>query len=460
MPKKQVIQSTSSAPEYDEQTKAFIQSAKSVMASNHGIMLDRDPAEVMRENNSAIHEAAKTLAAKQGMKKQTLSTQPRSTSVMSQVIKQQPVQRPVQPMVVQKQQPVDQSFGLTDKKMREVGYDALMSSMMSANRMEPEPEETEEPEEMQELAEVVVEAPVQQIPQPVPVQPKKIKELPRQNAEPPRQSPVFVRQEVTNFTDVRGLPSEGLLYEEPIMGQSLTLMDILMINHMDAVNVTSSVNTLLERRLTGGWSGGFVAENVLECDQAYLMHWLRASTTDDNLPYVPPNPEKWTPYTCPDCHAVANNPEDYSKLIIKFENLDFKINGDLQSIVAKHANGCYSFRLLDQRQCDVYLRRRYHETEINNTLEKYRKDTGTDMPFEMQVILHSAVIVEIEGIDNIVDKINYLGAMGYKEAKHFFDEVNGASLTTDITAKVICPFCKKEVTIPYPFRLEYYISSL
>jgi hypothetical protein len=147
--------------------------------------------------------------------------------------------------------------------MREVGYDALMSSMMSANRSEPEPEETEEPEEMQELAEAVVEAPVQQMPQPAPVQPQKIKELPRQNAELPRQSPVFVRQEVTNFTDVRGLPSEGLLYEEPIMGQALTLMDILMINHMDAVNVTSSVNTLLERRLTGGWSGGFVAENVL-----------------------------------------------------------------------------------------------------------------------------------------------------------------------------------------------------
>jgi hypothetical protein len=128
--------------------------------------------------------------------------------------------------------------------------------------------------------------------------------------------------------------------------------------------------------------------------------------------------------------------------------------------VAKHANGCYSFRLLDQRQCDVYLRRRYHETEINNTLEKYRKDTGTDMPFEMQVILHSAVIVEIEGIDNIVDKINYLGNLGYAAAKHFLDEVDGASLTTDITAKIICPFCKKEVTIPYPFRLDVYISGL
>jgi hypothetical protein len=132
----------------------------------------------------------------------------------------------------------------------------------------------------------------------------------------------------------------------------------------------------------------------------------------------------------------------------------------LQEIVAKHANGCYSFYLDDGRQCDVYLRRRYHEAEVNKALAQYVKDTGVEMPFEMQVILHSAVVVEIQGIDNIVDKINYLGNLGYKAAKHFLDEVDAASLTTDITAKVICPFCKKEVTIPYPFRLDVYLSGL
>jgi hypothetical protein len=108
----------------------------------------------------------------------------------------------------------------------------------------------------------------------------------------------------------------------------------------------------------------------------------------------------------------------------------------------------------------VYLRRRYHETMINDTLKLYQKDMGKEMSLEMQQLLRTAVVVEIEGIDNIVDKLNYIGNMGYNAAKHFIDEVDGASLRTDITANVICPFCKKEVTIPYPFRLDVYLSSL
>jgi hypothetical protein len=189
------------------------------------------------------------------------------------------------------------------------------------------------------------------------------------------------------------------------------------------------------------------------------MHWLRASTIDDPLPYVPPS-DKWEPYKCPDCGKVATKPEDYAALDIKFSNLEFKIQGDLHSILAKHANGCYSFELEDQRQCDVYLRRRYHARMINEAIAKYKKDTGEDMSMMMQFILSTAVVVEIEGMESIVDKLNYIGGMGYKSAKHFLSEVNNASLVTDITAKVVCPFCHEEVTIPYPFRLDFYISSL
>ena len=57
-------------------------------------------------------------------------------------------------------------------------------------------------------------------------------ETPRQKtADSPRKSQYsFNNNEVTNFGDIRGLPSEGLLYEEPLFGQALTFMDILMLN--------------------------------------------------------------------------------------------------------------------------------------------------------------------------------------------------------------------------------------
>ena len=457
MPKKPLIQ-PSTAPKYDAQTMAFIEGAKKRIAENHEIALDRDPAEVMKENNQKLHAAAVAMMPKKPMVKQ-VRPQKRVAEEAAE-IPQQPVQQPVKRQPILKQVAVETPTQLiNDKDMQKVGYDTYMKSLMNA---------PDEPEEQVELAEIAAEPeleieqpPVQQVPQVQPVVQQQRAEMPRQrNAEPPRQSQSFAKLDVTNFADVRGLPSEGLLYDAPILGQSLTLMDVLMMSNMDNENVTETINTLFTRRLRGAFAEGFDVEDILSCDESYLMHWLRASTIDTPLPYSPPTLDKWEPFTCPECHEVAKTQEDYNNLVITFNNLDFKIHGDLNEIVAKHANGCYTFELYDQRQCDVYLRRRYHEAMINDTLKLYRKDMGQEMSLEMQQLLRTAVIVEIEGIDNIVDKLNYIGNMGYQAAKHFIDEVDRASLRTDITAKVICPFCKKEVTIPYPFRLDVYLSSL
>lgn len=481
MATKQYIQPVgqpSSSPKYDPQTQAFIQNAKQMMANNHGLALDRDPAEIMKENNRALHEAAKTMSAKKGMTKQTLA-QPVATSYSQPVM--QPIPSVQQPVLHQMAQP---SSGITDTAMKQAGYDAYMQNLMNSSDGDDDSNMTELSEAQMEPQNdytvqqpVVPESPIQQtvfqqprvelptepvVQQPV-VQHTVVSEvrteLPRQQSVP-QPTHTFTNTDYTNCTDVRGLPSEGLLYEMPIMGQSLTLTDVLLMNYMDSANVTSTINSLFSRRLFGGWSTGIVPANILHCDEAYLMHWLRASTIDTPLPYESPSQDKFIPYTCPECGGIAKTTEDYARLNIKFENLDFKINGDLNKIIEKHRNGCYTFELDDHRQCDLYLRRRYHEDLINEALDLYRKDMHTEMPVVKQVLLHTAVVVEIEGIDNIVKKIDYLGNLGYKAAKHFYDEVEGASLTTDITARITCPFCGKEVTIPYPFRLDSYLSGL
>lgn len=511
MAKREYVQPANSEPEYDEQTRMFINSAKSMMAKNHDLAIDRDPAVIMRENNAKLHQAAMAMQAKQGMVKQRVpkgsrvvkfATTTAPTAVQN--VRQPPAAVSYDDAEVEQRQPVLTNVPrnvINDQAMKKQGYDSYMQSMMAA----PDADE----DDMVELSDAVnsaesletVEEPIQPtVPKQVPQRPKvygmgefannrfpkyesqaqqpepqpepqlepqpeqqEVIETPRQKtADSPRKSQYsFNNNEVTNFGDIRGLPSEGLLYDEPLFGQALTFMDILMLNNLDSANVTSTINTLFERRLRGGFTDGFDADSILQCDESYLMHWLRASTIDDKLPYVPPNPDKWTPYTCPKCNHVAKTPADYEKLEIRFNNLDFKIKGDLQQIVAKHsANGYYTFYMEDNRRCDVYLRRRFHEDEVNQTLEQYRKEMGKEMPLEMQIILHSAVVVEIEGLETTIEKLNYIGNLNYSAAKKFLEEVEGASLTTDITAKVICPFCKKEVVIPYPFRLDYYISGL
>lgn len=503
MAKKPVIQSEENVPQYDAQTMAFIEGAKKSIAMNHGLALDRDPAEVMRENNAAIRAAAAKIAPKRGMVKQTIKQQ--SVPATRQVQPDRPVQNvsarnPVKtqkpPQRASFAKPVEQEHvaaddsgyeavqtmsynGLNDEAMRNVGYDALMEQAMRDNNgpdesgeevsyehvelsdlqpQQEEPAQETEPVLAPEQSYVQTEEPYQ-------VWPKKVdyvstNEMPTQSPAQARPSPIYQSTPVTNFSDIRGLPSEGLFYDKPLFGQALTYMDILMVSNIDTVNVTSTINTLLSRRITGGWDT-FNADNLLQCDEHYILHWLRASTVDDQpLPYVPPTLDEWVPYTCPECGKVANTQEDYKNIDIHFNNLNFKIDGNLQEIAAKHANGCYTFTLLDGRQCDVYLRRRYHETVINDARKQYEKDVGVEMPVEMRAVLYTAVVVEIEGMETIVDKMNYIAGLGYKEARHLITEVDNASLVTNITANLVCPFCHKEVTIPYPFRFDAYISGL
>ena len=129
MPKKPYVQTANAMPQYDEQTRAFIQSAKQSIANNHGLAIDRDPAEIMRENNKRLHEAAQTLASKQGMvkqqrlvKKPTIQTAP-------------PVQtaQPIQPVLRQQavEEPVEEA-PINDAAMNQVGYDSYMQSLMEA----------------------------------------------------------------------------------------------------------------------------------------------------------------------------------------------------------------------------------------------------------------------------------------------------------------------------------------
>jgi len=439
---------------------AFIQSAQLSIAKNHGLELDRDPAEIMRENNNKLHTAATAVKKSKGMVRQSMQANVPAPHIA--------------PAPQQVQMPVPKKNSATDEAMRQKGYDAYMQGLM---RSAPE-EEYDDADEGVELSDIpepeYVEDEPEEVPPPPPPPPQP-KPKKRQNVpvvetvaprmptpkvvEQPKPASVFKAMEVTNFSEVRGLPSEGLLYDAPLAGQALTLMDVMMMNYMDMTRPTGAITELFNRKFSGGWADGFNAENILECDEAYLMYWLRASTvTDMPFPYVSENNQ---PFRCPHCEKVAMSKEDYEKMPITFADLDFKIKGDLNAVLAKHAEkGYHAFTLPDGRECDVYLRRRYHDRIVLDYVDQYRAEMQREMPPEFKAVMHTAAIVEIEDMEDIVQKTEYLGKMPYPVARKFFDELDSSTLTTVTTAKVRCPFCGKEVVIPYPFRLDLYISSL
>ena len=318
-------------PEYDPQTLAFIQSAKMSIAQNHGLALDRDPAEVMRENNRQIHEAAQVLKKQKGIAKQTLAPMPTKSQTVQQPamrngtgFQKQTMTQPTHFQPTQSTEPSSNAPKFTDSAMRQQGYDSYMEQMMRAPENESDGVELSDldmqrqaqlaayngqgnpnyvhaeqpsPARMQELKRQYPdlggfdftpsmqnaltdtwtaenETRIQEEVKKTASKPKRTRqpkakvenvvapepapELRRaahrvQVAEPPRAAQPQLGTIVTNFGDVRGLPSEGRLYDTPIMGQALTLMDILMMNNMDHTNSTSTITELFNRRLSGGW---------------------------------------------------------------------------------------------------------------------------------------------------------------------------------------------------------------
>lgn len=528
-------------PEYDPQTLAFIQSAKMSIAQNHGLALDRDPAEVMRENNRQIHEAAQVLKKQKGIAKQTLAPMPSKSQPVQQPtmnsqmmngtgFQKQTMTQPTHFQPTQNQEPSSNAPKFTDDAMRQQGYDSYMEQMMRAPEHESDGVELSDLD-IQRQAQVAAyngqgNPNYGQVEQPSPprmqglkrqypdlggfdftpsmqnaltdtwtaenetriqeevkktaskpkrtrqpkakvenvVAPEPAPELRRaahrvQVAEPPRAAQPQLGTIVTNFGDVRGLPSEGRLYDVPIMGQAMTLMDILMMNNMDHTNSTSTITELFNRRLSGGWYDGFNSENLAWCDESYLLHWLRASTVDDvNLPYYN---DKGLPFTCSHCHKTATTQEEYSRMPINFSNLNFKINGDLDAILGKfNDEGYYAFKMEDTRECHVYIRRRYHERMIDEYLEQFRQQTHTEMPFEKELLMRYAIVTEIEDCEDIVQKLDYLSNLNYTAGKKFFTEMDSSMLSTEITATIRCPFCGEEEVIPYPFRFDTYLANL
>ncbi len=485
----------------DEQTRAYMQTAKAMIASNHGLVLDRDPSEVMRENNKGLHEAAKIIKKKKGMVRQRVAGQPQPL-----------VQQAVPPAV----ETEVQSAPMTDANMAAQGYDRYMESMMAGSvqppsfsipqqteyippeasyvevQSEPEPKPTPEPVQQPQVQVqtqprvelsgftprpyVQNQPPKQTVQQVQPVVPPTapvqytVPQTPVQQPQPQQRTAdsfgvgptqynfvgsqlrTVVPQQVHDyeaFSEIRGLPSTGVLYGNPISGQAFKLMDLLMLNDIDSENITKVFNELYARRLRG-----VEPENILSCDDPYILHWLRASSfPDQQLPGV-----IW--FECPECGTRNEAPKNSSGFSVSFYNLDFTIVGDVNAILAKHANGYYAFRLPDGRECDVYLRRRYHDRMVDEAVNAYQRDIGKPMPSYLREIIKSAVVLEIEECETLNDKINYLSNMNVAAATKMFEEINSASLTTIITARLTCPKCGKEVRVSYPFRLDQYISSL
>lgn len=431
----------------DADTMAMVNSARNRMMRDHGIIADpnEEYAEAengaqlrMQEQNKGLAEAAAKIRAMREAK-QAEATEASRQSRKKNTIKQRVIM-PETAMPSQK----------TIDDLPEAEHVNVLSSKGSPRKQEHAPT-VPKPVTAQPKVTVApkVQTPIQHLAEPEPevsvVKPEPVVK-PVQQTQPVIEQ---INEPVVNydaFTQINNLPSGGLFYSGPIYGQSLKLIDMLLLNEVRSYNAVDIFSEIFARRIRGVDPG-----DIMLCDEVYLLQWLRASSfPNQNMPV--------SGFTCDneDCKFVMND-MDYA---VNFKNLEFTTNINPSESAKNFTDGVISVTFTDGTVCDIYPRRRYHDAKLSEWRNNYF-DEHDEFPREaLLIIVKTAMGIEIGGCDTLDEKIKFMSELSREDSKLLYNTIAKNDIITTVKINHTCPKCGRRVTTPYPFRLDEYISGL
>lgn len=255
------------------------------------------------------------------------------------------------------------------------------------------------------------------------------------------------------FTEITGWPSHGIFYPGKVYGQSLKTIDVFMLSDTTDDDVNSTMTAILGRRLQGLPS----PEDILTCDEEYLLYWLRASSFPENEAGLPK-----IKFDCPHCKRQYRTMAAAQLLPeVSFSDLLFKTETSPESVAAMHAEkGYVEFRAYDGRECNVYLKRRKHDRIVDDYIAAWETEHRDSFPGYRKEGLSIASVMEIEDCENLTDKMEYIESYPVAERRKLFMSVLNSQIVSKTFVRVRCPGCGGTATLPYPFRIRNYVASL
>ena len=416
---------------YDAETMEMLKAAREFTASMHGQgELTTEPSVFMAEQNKALEKAAAELQTKrengqaQGGKKPTNRRKrpmvrqgaSKPTAVPEQV-PAAPQAVPEAPVSLNLQQPPEMHMTIDTQKQG------------PAVQMQPEPK--------QAVAQVKEEVPVQQEPVPEPPVVRQV-EVPL---------PEQAMDKVIEFdahSPITGMPSQGMFYDNKVFGQSMKLIDMMLLQNITFENYVDTFDEILNRRIRGVSAG-----DILVCDEHFMLQWLRFASF----------PKVGIPSEGFDCRKCGFSMHE-STYTVNFMNMEFVADFDPVKIREKMPDGYYQFFMPDGREVNVYPRRRRHDAELWEWTVRYIRKFGKEPNKGHLEAVSTASIVEIEGCKGFDEKLNFIQEMDYEASPVFYDEVNSCSMISSCHVIHTCPKCGEKADYEYPFRLQDYIPKV
>ena len=255
------------------------------------------------------------------------------------------------------------------------------------------------------------------------------------------------------FSEVRGLPTQGLFYPDRLFGQGLTTDDADMLSAMDPddpLEVANTFTAILGRRIRG-----INPEDILSADEEFLVYWLRESTyLTESLPKVK--------FKCEHCGTYVVEREQLDMLgRLGFANQEFVTENDPAAVAAMHAaEGFVRYTMFDGRECAIYLRRRKHDRAIAEYMDGWEKANNKIYPVHRAFNTSIASFVEIEDCETMSEKIRFLAEYPLSKRQELLKAIYDAQVVSKTFINVKCPKCGGMAHVPYSFQPAPFVASL
>lgn len=255
------------------------------------------------------------------------------------------------------------------------------------------------------------------------------------------------------FSEITGMPSQGLFYTDRLFGQGLTTVDADMLSAMDPddpLEVANTFTAIIGRRVRG-----INPEDILSADEEFLVYWLRESTY---LTESLPKPK----FKCEHCGIYVTNREQFDAIgRLGFANQEFTAESDPAAVAAMHAaEGFVRYTLFDGRECAIYLRRRKHDRAIAEYMDGWEKANKKIYPVYRAFNTSIASFIEIEDCETMSEKIRFLEEYPLSKRQEFLKAVYDAQVVSKTFLNIKCPKCGGVARVPYSFQPAPFVASL
>lgn len=255
------------------------------------------------------------------------------------------------------------------------------------------------------------------------------------------------------FSEITGMPTQGLFYTDRLFGQGLTTVDADMLSAMDPddpLEVANTFTAIIGRRVRG-----INPEDILSADEEFLVYWLRESTY---LTESLPKPR----FKCEHCGTYVANREQFDVIgRLGFANQEFTTDSDPAAVAAMHAaEGFVRYTLFDGRECAIYLRRRKHDRAIAEYMDGWEKANKKIYPVYRAFNTSIASFIEIEDCETMSEKIRFLEEYPLAKRQEFLKAVYDAQVVSKTFLNIKCPKCGGVARVPYSFQPTPFVASL